>query len=114
MDAEQFAKPIEYERLAQAVYQAILLREDQSIEIQHTVGIARRGSPSVLSLPRFRGHQVWRGCSPGGLHGIEADFYQGQVICCAAAAGDSRQSSHIHATEARAGYARCFRLFQIV
>ena len=25
-----------------------------------------------LSLPRFRGHQIWRGCSPGGLHGQDA------------------------------------------
>jgi hypothetical protein len=22
-----------------------------------------------VRLPRFRGHQDWRGCSPGGLHG---------------------------------------------
>ena len=25
-----------------------------------------------VSLPRFRGHQIWRGCSPGGLHGQDA------------------------------------------
>jgi hypothetical protein len=27
---------------------------------------------AALSLPRFRGHQIWRGCSPEGLHGQDA------------------------------------------
>ena len=42
MDAEQYKEAIEYEKLTQAVYQAILAREDQNLAVQHNVAITGR------------------------------------------------------------------------
>ena len=42
MDAETYREAIEYEKLTQAIYQAILTREGQNIAVQHNVPVAGR------------------------------------------------------------------------
>jgi hypothetical protein len=42
MDAETYREAIEYEKLTQAIYQAILAKEGQNIAVQHNVPLAGR------------------------------------------------------------------------
>ncbi len=46
-----------------------ILEERGEFENAQSSMIATRRNEASLSLPRFRGHPNWRGCSPGVLHG---------------------------------------------
>lgn len=72
----------------------------------------------ILSLPRFRGHQVWRGCSPGGLHGQDSQDIEEAAEDGAVEMVPQAHKAHVNITHglrriiARAGLKRRPRLLQ--